>query len=280
MGAHPQLLHHLPVLGERAGFVGTDHRDRTETLHRRQPPDQGSAAHHALGADGEGHRDHRRQALRHDRHCHGERHLQQVEQGLTQEPAQQHHHGHQPQGSAHKGLGQAIEPLLQGCAFPAGRVEHGRDLAQLGVHASGAHHGYASAAHHFRALKHAIEPLQHWCAGLQHQFGLLEHRCRFSGERRFLHAEIGHLQEASIGSDPVTGFDPDQITRHKLLAGQPLPEPIPAHLHQGLRQVAQRQQGLLRLAFLQIAQQGVEQHDHQDRDRILWKGLLMQSCGA
>ena len=59
-GAHPQLLHHLAVLSEGAGFVGADHRHRAQTLHRRQAPDQRGAAHHALGADGEGHRDHSR----------------------------------------------------------------------------------------------------------------------------------------------------------------------------------------------------------------------------
>ena len=165
---------------------------------------------------------------------------------------------------------------MQWRAFTASGVDQFSDLAQFGGHAGGAHQRHTAAAHHLGALEQAVLALQHRCGFIQHQLGLLEHRFRFAGERCFAHPQIGGLQQAGIGGHPVAGLQPDQITGHQLFAAHPLPLAIAAHLHHGLRHVAQGQQGLLRLAFLQITQQAIEHHDHQDRDRIFGKFLLMQ----
>ena len=272
-GAAAQFLHHLAVEGEGAGLVGADHRHRAQGLHRRQAADQGGALHHPLGADRQGHGDHRRQALRHDRHRHRQAHLQQIEQALAQQPAEGHHHGHQGEGGAHQHVGQAIEPLLQRGGFPSRRVDHLGDLAQFGLHARGGDHRLAATAHHLGALEQAVQTLQHRGGGFQHQGGLLGHRLRFSGEGRLPQAQLGHLQQAGIGGHPIARLHPDQVAGHQLLARQPLPDAVTAHGHQGLGHVAQGLQCLLGPAFLQVAQQGVEPHDQHDGDRILGEPL-------
>ena len=103
--AEAQLLNNLAILGEGAGFVGADHGDRTQSLHRRQAPDQGSTLHHALGADRQGDGDNCRQALRHNRHRHRQGNFEQVERVLTQQQPKAHNNCHQGQGCANQHLG-------------------------------------------------------------------------------------------------------------------------------------------------------------------------------
>ena len=183
-GANAEFLHHLAVLGEGAGFVGTDHGDRTQTLHRWQAADQGGAAHHPLGANRQGHGDHGWQTLRHDRHRHRQRDLEQVERVLAHQQTQGHHHRHQRQGTAHQHLGQAIEPLLEGRALAAGGVNQLGDLAQFRGHAGGRNHGHTPAPHHLSSLEQTVLALKHRRGVLEHEIGFLKHGLGLAGEGR------------------------------------------------------------------------------------------------
>ena len=84
----PRVDRH-PVLGQRPRLVRTDHRDGAQTLHRGQPPHERPASQHALRAEGERRRGHRRQPFRHGGHRQGDRaagHLEQWHSAQQAEP--------------------------------------------------------------------------------------------------------------------------------------------------------------------------------------------------
>ena len=267
-------MHHLAVLGEGAGLVGANHRDRAQALHRRQPADEGGVLHHPLGANGEGDRDHGRQSLGNDGNRHRQGHFQQIQQGLTQPPAEQHNNRYQGQGAAHQYLGQAIQTLLQGGGFTPGGVDQFGDLAQLGGHARAGDHGHGPAPHHFGALEQAVLAFEQGASLIQHKRCLLKHSLRFAREGRLPHPQIGHLQQPRIGGHPIASLEAHQVAKDKLLTGQPLPLAIAANLDHRLGHVAQGQQRLLGLALLQIAQQAVQAHDQHNGNGVFGELLF------
>ena len=115
---------------------------------------------------------------------------------------------------------------------------------------------------------------------LEHQIGFLEHGLGLAGEGRLAQPQVGLLQQAGISGHPIARLKADQVAGNQVLAADPLPRAVAAHLHQGLGHVAERQQGLLGLALLQVTQQTIQHHDHQDRDGVLGEFFLMNRNGS
>ena len=134
-----------------------------------------------MGADGEGDGDHGRQPFRHDRHRHRQRHFQQIKQGLAQQPATQHHQGHQDQGATHQHIGEAIQALLQRGGFTTGGIDQLGDLAQFRAHARLGDQGCAAAPGDLGTLKDAVAPIEHRRCPIKHQLGPFLHQLRFPG---------------------------------------------------------------------------------------------------
>ena len=104
--------------------------------------------------------------------------------------------------------------------------------------------------------------------------GLLVDGLGLTGEGRLAQTQLRHLQQPGIGRHSIAGLEPNHITGHQLFTRQPLPFAIAAQGDQRLGHLAQGQQGLLSLAFLEVAKQGIEPDDQHDRDRILGELLL------
>ena len=103
-------------------------------------------------------------------------------------------------------------------------------------------------------------------------FGSLGDRHAFAGQRRFIGAEIGVLDDAGVGRDLVSGFHQDDVAGHDLMGGDALAFPVADHGRFRSRQRHQRAHRTLRPRFLKESQQRVEDHDGRDDDRLIGQG--------
>ena len=157
--------------------------------------------------------------------------------------------------------------LLQRRRLLVGGLEHLGDRAHLGVHPGGGDHGAAGALRDGRALEDHVEPVAERRRPRQ-RGGILEHGFALAGQRGFLHAQRRGLHQARIRADGVALAEHEHVATHQLGAGhaQQLPVAHDARGHRG--HPRQRGHGVLRLGFLHIAQNPVEQDDQRDDDRI------------
>ena len=282
-GGVPGVVHHGHlVLGQGAGFVGTDHLGTAQGLHRRQAADHGIAAAHAGDADAEHHRYHRGQALGNGGHRQGHGHhegLQDAGQGEVPGHDQVKHEDehadaqHQPG----QGLAQLGQLLLQRRLLLLRPGQDAGDLAHLRVHAGGGDHHAAPAVGHGGAhIGHVAAVAQGHLAGK----GLrgLGGGDAFAGEGGLLNLQGGTGQQPSVGGDRVPGLQQDDIAGYQAAALQLRDGAAPQDLAGGGGHGLQSLDGGLGLALLDHAQNGVQQHHRQD-DQHLGEGLMGQVVG-
>ncbi len=98
--------------------------------------------------------------------------------------------------------------------------------------------------------------------------GLLFDRERFAGQRRLLDPQIALTQEPQVGRHTVAGLQQHDVAWHELRRGDS--QLLAATPHRGLGDdhLRQRLDGFLRLCLLDVADDGVEEHDAEDDRRI------------
>ncbi len=96
----------------------------------------------------------------------------------------------------------------------------------------------------------------------------LRHRHRFAGERRLGHLQLGLLDQARIGRHRVAGGQQHDVAGHQLARREHLLAAVAQHAHLQRGQPAQRGHRALGAAFLEAADQRVDQHHRQDDHRV------------
>lgn len=93
-------------------------------------------------------------------------------------------------------------------------------------------------------------------------------RNRFAGERGLLDQQPARADQTEIGRNAVSGLDHDDVAGHEV--GHRYRDPAPVAQRGGLRrhELADRAQRLLGLAFLDMADDRVDQHHRGDDARI------------
>jgi hypothetical protein len=91
---------------------------------------------------------------------------------------------------------------------------------------------------------------------------------RFAGQRRFLDAQVARLDEAQVGRNLVSRSEQHQVTGHQVLGLDLLSPAVPHHRGAERKHVADRVERLFRLAFLNEADQRIDQHHAQDHAAI------------
>ena len=82
------------------------------------------------------------------------------------------------------------------------------------------------------------------------------------------------MEQTQICGHLVAGLQVHQITRHQLLRGQPLAAAFADHFHFGAHRTGQGGNGSFGLAFLDVANGGIDQGDAPDHQRFA--GLMQQ----
>ena len=272
------MLHHGHfVLGQRAGLVGADDLRAAQGLHGGQAADDGVALGHIGHADGQHHRNHRRQALgnrghrqRHGNHKGIDHRIQRKSARAQQLHAEDHHADAQHQPGQHPG--ELAELALQRGLAVLGLGQRVGDLAHLAVHAGGRDHRNAAAVSHAGThVDHVLPVAQRHVLRLRGQVDRvdeLRHRHRLARERRFLDLETGALDQPPVGRHRISRLQQHHVAHHQLLAAHDLHLAVAQHLGGRRRHLLQRLDGALGLVLLIHAQHGVDQHHGQDDDDV------------
>ena len=139
--------------------------------------------------------------------------------------------------------------------------------ANFGAYAGGHHHPLPLTIGHDGAGKtHAI-PIANpgfWSHGGQ----LFFHRGRFASQHRFHHPQVFGLDEAHIGGHFVARFEQHHVTGHQFAGIDVLALTIAPHIGACGQHTAYRVQCAFGLAFLNVANDGVDEHHTHDHARI------------
>ena len=188
-----QFGHRHPVLGQRAGLVGAQHRDRAQRLDRRRAPHQRLVPRHAPRAQREEHRQHDRKffRMRRDRQRDaGQQRLQPAAARRRIQPATSTH-----AANAERRRTTARRAAISRCSgvgFDARCVRSAdADLSDGGARAGRDDFRGAVAAHDQRA------GMQQPCPRYPLRRPLRD-RHRFAGQQRFVDMQVGRLDHARI----------------------------------------------------------------------------------
>ena len=160
------------------------------------------------------------------------------------------------------------QALLQRRTGFAPCAEQRRNLAQFGLHAACDHHAARAAINGDGALVDHIAAVAQRRLGVIQGTDVLFRRHRLARQRRFLHSEHGAFNQPQIGRDQAAGLDQHDVTRHQLVCHDFNNHSIAQYAGGGRGKFFQRRHGALGTVFLDKADNGIEQHDHQDGNGV------------
>ena len=260
------------VARERTGLVGADHRSGAQCLHRVQLLDDRVVGGHALHAEREHHGQDRSEAFRNGRdgERHGEQqridHVVHAVEAFEDRKREQHDHGDDAHGDA-EDLGDVVHLLLQRRGLVFGGLEQVGNLAHLRVHAGAGHDGAAGALRHGRAVEHHVRAVAERLRAVE-RGGLLAHRHRFAGERRLGDAQARGGEQSAVGRHGVAFAKHQDVTGHDVGRVDAFHTAVAQHVGRGCGHFGKRVDGLFRLRFLHIAQDGIDDQDQHDHDGV------------
>ena len=271
-----QLARGHLVQREGAGLVGADHCGRAERFHRREFLHDRTVLRHAVHADGQCHRHHRRQALGNGRHGQSDRGHDGLRQRVpTQHPQaeDQRHHG---AGRSRQAFAQRVDLHLQRRALFRRRFEQAADAPHLGLHAGGNHHCLDATPRDHRVHEHHVEALGQRIRPRRKSRSELADRMRFAGQGRLGHLGAVGSQHAGVGRHAVARFEQDDVARHQRLRIHLQDFATAPHTRMARQHLFERSQRRLGAMLLVEAKAGVEHDDHQNDHRIL--GVADGTC--
>ncbi len=141
------------------------------------------------------------------------------------------------------------------------------DLADLGKRPGRHDHAGTSPAGHRRAGEGHVGSLAQRQLLVEHR-QLLGDRQGLPGQQRFVNRQVPGAGQAQVGRDPAARFEQDDVTGNQLFGGNLLLATLPSHPGTDAEQALQGGGALFRFPFLKGPQQGVEQDDGEDEDRV------------
>ncbi|EXI65152.1 MAG: hypothetical protein AW08_03424 [Candidatus Accumulibacter adjunctus] len=256
------------VEGERAGLVRADHRRAAQRLHRRQPLDDGVALGHAVHAQRQGDRHHRRQSFGNGRHGERDGGHRGAQESVAARDAEDQDQRDDAAGDRSQPFAEPVELHLQGRRGLGGVGQHAGDPAHFGAHAgSGDDRLQAAVRHDGVHEDHAASLGQH--RSRRDRIDVLRHRLRLAGECGLRHLGRMRVEHARIGRDAVAGFEQKDVARHEVDRGDLHHPSVTAHARDRCEHVLQRSQSRFGAVFLQETQRRVEDHDDGDDHGVL-----------
>ena len=261
MAGRPDLFDGHPVLGERAGLVGTDHRRAAQCLDRRESPDDRVASRHTPNTDGERDRDRNRKAFRHGGHRQRHGDEEHVLDGFPErDTTGEREHRRQPDRDADD-PGEFVHPALQRGGGDRFGSHEPSDRAELGVRPGRDDHAAASTRGDSRSRVGHARPVRQLRVET-HRPDVLGDRHRLTRQQRLVDLQCVRPDEAQIGRYPRTGLEQDDVARHEIPAVDLFVAAVADDARVGHHQLHQREHRTLGLAFLREPDHCV-QHQHR-----------------
>jgi hypothetical protein len=157
--------------------------------------------------------------------------------------------------------------LLQRRRLLPRRFQHAGDGAHLGLHAGAGDHGAAGPLSDRGAPEHHVGPFGQRRQRFQRR-NLLEHCLALPGQRRLLDAERGGLDQARVRPDRIALGQDQQVSGNEFGRWHAQQSAVAhdAGGHRGHPRKGRHRALCARL--LHVAQDGVEDHDQRDHDRV------------
>ena len=256
------------VAGQGTGLIGADHRGTAEGLDRRQPTHQGMALDHALHADGQRDGHNSGQGLRHHRDRQRDTEDEHVQQRLAAQhakPGDQHDDDAGGDGQHPTDL---VQVLLQWRALLLDPGQHAGDAAELGAEPGLDDDTAAAPVGDVGAGIDQIDAIADAEPGLGERLGALVDRHRFTGQRRLIGTQVGHLRQPNVGGHAIASGQQHQVARHQFARRHGLLMAVANHLRVRRRHAPQRLHRALGAILLHKAEPDREQHDDADNDGL------------
>ena len=181
---------------------------------------------------------------------------------------EQEDEGGDPQHDGDQHLSQLGEPLLERCRFALGALEQAGDLPELGGRACGDDDRVRSAGRNGRAQVDHVGPVGQRRRHVEHVLGVLGHGDRLPRQGGFLDAEVKRPEESGVGGDVVTALKDDPVAGDQVSRRDRLQVSFPEYLGQGGRESLERGDRTFGPLLLEEADDAVQQHDGQNRQRV------------
>ena len=275
------VVHHRHlVLGQSTRLIRADDLRTTQRFHRRQALDDGLFLCHTGHTHRQHDGHHRCQTLGDSRNRQRHRNDKGIQNSIQRIADQlctvkddlEHEDEHADrQHQNAQDLGQFVQALLQRCGFLFGLCQHVRNLTHFGIHTRSHHNSLCTAVHDGTTHIHHVlavakgHVLAVGCA--QRALELLR-RYAFAGQSGFLCLERSGLDQTAVSRHGVTGLQHHDIAHHQVLVFDLLDDTVAHHLTGRCRHLLQGGDGLLCTAFLDHAQNSVQQYDRHDNDKL------------
>ncbi len=228
---------------------------------------------HPLDADREHSRHRRRQAFRdrRDRERHAEdQHVENRREAahiLDNENRRDHQdgddHDHDPQQ-----LADPVKLRLQRRRLVRRFFEQPGDAPHLGLHSGRRDHAASAPVGRRRGTEDHVAAVANALLVMDGD-DVLRDRQTFAGQRRLRRLQGDRLDQARVGWNRVAFSDQDDVAGDQLGCRDALPRAITNDLGLGRRHPAQGSYRFFCARLLNEAHQRVEQHDREDRDRLI-----------
>ena len=256
------------VLGQRAGLVRTDDVRGAKRLHCREPANDRSFRRHALHPHGQRNRQRHGQTLRHQRDHLTNGHHQNIHDGHAAQQSHSDHERHHHDGCHHELAAELIHAHFERCLGFHGSRGHACDLAHLGGLSRCHHERLAPPGGDVRAGEHHVQPVCEQRV-IGQRFDVLGDWQGFTREGRLGRFERGGFEQARIRPDSISGGEEHDITGHEFARGDQLLLASAQHSHMQGGQLAQRRHRAFRAAFLNGADDRIDQHHDENYQRVL-----------
>ena len=270
------------VLGQSTGFVGADDLGTTQGFYGCQFTNNRVAFGHFGNTDGQNDGNHRCQSFgdcrnrqRNGDHK-GIKHHHPVDgiSGKDNAPVFDDGEGKDEYADSENQPGQNLTQLskflLKGCLFVFRLRQRRGNFTHFRIHTDGGNYGFSATVNHGAShISHVFPIAQRTVfSALGKNFGSFCDGVGFPGQSRFFHFHGCGFQNADVCGDGVAGFQKNDVTHDQVFTldvdhfavTQDL-RGCGGHFFQGF-------QGFFRLAFLNHAQNCVQQNDEQNDDSI------------
>ena len=252
-----------PVLRQRAGLVDAQHGRRSQHLERRHVSCQHAVAGDAPGAEPQEDGEDDGQLLRQDRHRQRDAGKDRLQPLAVHQPVGERDQHAQSRAPPCDALHDAGGLPLDARGFGPDRREHAADPSQRGLRAGREDARHALALHDERAGEHERRLLASRRAHALHGFrrGELAYRHRFAGEERLVHRKIRRAANHRVGRDAIALGEHEKVADHDLAPGDAPLLAVADHERPRARQITQRLERTLALAFLD--ERDADDHEHE-----------------
>ncbi len=252
------------ILGQGAGLVRADDGGAAEGFHGGQLADDGATVRHAGDADGEHDGERRGQSFGNGADGEGDGRHEHVDRRF----AASHAHGEGEGGEAEDHPEEQLAELGDLAGERGGDLhrlgDEPGDAAGLGAVAGGPDQPFGLTGGDQGAGVGLVSPVGEGDVVVE-GIGVLGNRERLAGEGRFVAMEVVDVEEAEIGRHAVAGLEQDHVAGNELRGGHAKLASSATHDGLGGDHATEGFDGLFRPAFLDEADDRVDQ-DHAEDD--------------